>query len=109
MKVNSYVKWGITDEMWKYGVAKPSELLLKYQKYNSEGLVKNIKCRMLVIDGTGEEFSIGQAKKLYDALTCPKDYVLFTEEDTGYLHCQPGALAISYTRIFNWVDKNIHS
>ncbi|SHE67706.1 alpha/beta hydrolase family protein [Pedobacter caeni] len=107
MRTSSYVKWGITDELWKYGVHKPSELIKKYQEYNIEAVAKNIGCRMMVIDGTGEEFSVGEAKRLYDALTCPKDYVLFTEEDTGYLHCQPGALAIAYTRIFNWVDKYI--
>ena len=108
MKASDFIRWGLTDELWKYGASKPSDLLLKYQEDNREDIVKRITCRMLVVDGTGEEFSKGQAKKLYDALTCPKDYLLFTEEDTAYLHCQPGALAICYTRIFNWIDQNIH-
>ncbi|MCW3466100.1 alpha/beta hydrolase family protein [Chitinophaga nivalis] len=108
MQTDPFIKWGITDEMWKNGASKPSELLRNFKAYTSAHLVKNITCRTLVVDGTGEEFSRGQAKKLYDALTCPKDFILFTEEDTGYLHCQTGALAISYTRIFNWIDKHIH-
>ncbi|NSL85847.1 alpha/beta fold hydrolase [Chitinophaga sp. Mgbs1] len=108
MEENAFVRWGITDELWKHGASRPSELLLKLQQYSIESTVKNISCRTLVVDGTGEEFSRGQAKKLYDALICPKDFLLFTEEDTGYLHCQPGALAICYTRIFNWIDKYIH-
>jgi pimeloyl-ACP methyl ester carboxylesterase len=108
MQENAFIRWGIIDEMWKHGASKPSALLLKLQQYSSENIVTNITCRTLVVDGTGEEFSRGQAKKLFDALTCPKDFILFTEEDTAYLHCQPGALSISYTRIFNWIDKYIH-
>ncbi|HVI46485.1 MAG TPA: alpha/beta fold hydrolase [Chitinophaga sp.] len=107
MEENAFVRWGIIDEMWKHGVNKPSVLLLKLQHYTIENSVKNITCHTLVVDGTGEEFSRGQAEKLYNALTCPKDFILFTEEDTGYLHCQPGALSVSYTRIFNWIDTNI--
>ncbi|MBS0028052.1 alpha/beta hydrolase family protein [Chitinophaga sp. 22321] len=107
MEENAFIKWGIIDEMWKHGTGKPSELLLKLQQYSNVDIVSNISCRTLVVDGTGEEFSRGQAQKLYDALVCPKDFILFTEEDTGYLHCQPGALSISYTRIFNWIDKYI--
>lgn len=107
MQQNAFIRWGITDEMWKHGVDSPSSLLIKLQQYTIVNTVGNITCRTLVVDGTGEEFSRGQAKKLYDALTCPKDYILFTEEDTAYLHCQPAALSMSYTKIFNWIDKHI--
>jgi len=107
METNAFFRWGITDSMWKHGARTPSELMLLLQEYTIEDRVHQIKCRMLVIDGTGEEYSAGQAKKLYDALRCPKDFMLFTEEDTGFLHCQPGALSISYTRIFNWLDDHL--
>jgi len=107
METNAFFRWGITDSMWKHGARTPSELMLLLQEYTIEDRVRQIKCRMLVIDGTGEEYSAGQAKKLYDALRCPKDFMLFTEEDTGFLHCQPGALSISYTRIFNWLDDHL--
>lgn len=107
METNAFFRWGITDTMWKHGARTPSEVMQLMQEYTIEDCVRQIKCRMLVIDGTGEEYSAGQAKKLYDALRCPKDFILFTEEDTGFLHCQPGALSISYTRIFNWLDDHL--
>jgi hypothetical protein len=57
--------------------------------------------------GTAEEFSPGQAKKLYDALQCPKDYMLFTEADTGLVHCQAGAPSVASQRMFDWLDEHI--
>jgi hypothetical protein len=60
-----------------------------------------------IMDGTAEEFTPGRAKKLYDALKCPKDYRLFTEEDTGPVHCQVGALNIASQRMFDWLDEHL--
>jgi hypothetical protein len=57
--------------------------------------------------GTAKEFSVGQAKKLYDALDSPKEYVLFTEEDTGLVHCQTVALSGASQRMFDWLDEHI--
>ncbi len=104
MEENAFLRWGMTDVMWKHGAQLPSELLRGLKAYNNEDIAARIKCRTLVMDGTGEEYSAGQAEKLFKALRCPKDYLLFTPEDTAQYHCQPGALAISNTRLFNWVD-----
>jgi hypothetical protein len=62
---------------------------------------------MLIMDGTAEEFSSGQAKKLYDALSSPKEYMLFTEEDAGLVHCQTGALSVASQRMFDWLDEHV--
>jgi hypothetical protein len=78
-----------------------------FRDANNEAIVDSISCRMLVMDGTAEEFSPGQAKKLYDALQCPKDYMLFTEEDTGLVHCQAGAPSVASQRMFDWLDEHI--
>jgi hypothetical protein len=31
----------------------------------------------------------------------------FTEEDTGLVHCQTGALTVATQRMFDWLDENI--
>jgi hypothetical protein len=41
-------------------------------------------------------------KKVYDALTSPEKYILFTEEEGGKERCQTGALSLSNQRIFDW-------
>jgi len=81
--------------------------VLTFQVNYHVGIVDQITCQMLVMDGTAEEFSAGQAKKLYDVLMCPKDYMLFTEEDTGLVHCQTGALAVATQRMFDWLDEHL--
>ena len=100
-------EWWFRDAAWKHGANSPAELFAKLEDYNNEAIVNRISCRMLVMDGTAEEFSPGQAKKLYDALQCPKDYMLFTEEDTGLVHCQAGAPSVASQRMFDWLDEHV--
>ncbi len=99
------LKWGLADSMWRHGAKTPSGLFLDLKRYTNKGYAQRITARTLVIDGEAEEF--GQAKELYDALTCPKEYLLFTEEEAAPLHVQVGALAVSSQRIFDWIDGNI--
>ena len=42
-------------------------------------------------------------QEVFEALTCPKKYILFKEEGAEE-HCQCGALALSNQRIFDWLD-----
>ncbi|QSQ24613.1 alpha/beta fold hydrolase [Pyxidicoccus parkwayensis] len=100
-------RWYMRDAMFKHGASSPSDLLFKLRDFNNEPVVQRIRCRTLVMDGTAEAFTVGQAKQLFDALTCPKDYLLFTEEDTAQLHCQEAAQAVANHRMFDWVDEYI--
>ena len=101
----SSATWWLKDSMWKHGASTPADLINELRKYDNTPVVERITCRTLVMDGAAEEFSAGQAQKLYDALRCPKDYMLFTAEDTGLVHCQTGALAVATQRMFDWLDE----
>ena len=102
------IDWYLKDSMWKHGVTSPSEMMMELAKYDNTPIVDQITCRMLIMDGEAEAFSAGQAQKLYDALNnCPKDYLLFTAEDTGLLHCQNAAAAIAMRGMFDWLDQYI--
>lgn len=46
---------------------------------------------MLVLDYEGEQFYPGQPRRLYDALTAPRDYVKLTAAQGAQLHCSPMA------------------
>jgi alpha-beta hydrolase superfamily lysophospholipase len=100
-------EWWLKDSMYKHGARTPSEMLAKLKEFDNTGIVDRITCKVLVMDGEAEEFSAGQARKLYDALRCPKDYLLFTAEDTGLVHCQVGATAVAGQRLFDWLDENL--
>ena len=99
-------RWWVRATMWKHGASGPADLMRKLSAYRNEPVVERIRCRVLVIDGEGEEFTPGQARALHDALRCPKDFLLFTGADTGLLHCQTGATAVATRRIFDWLDQH---
>lgn len=101
------IRWYMRDTMAKHGVSRPSALMLDMRRYSNVDVVRDIRARTLVMDGTGESTSVGQARKLYDALRAPKTFMLFDEDDTGLLHCQEGAAAVSNHRLFDWIDEYI--
>jgi len=47
----------------------------------------------------------GESKKLYDDLTSPKTFMMFTEEENAEEHCQIGASATSNARILGWLHE----
>ncbi|NQZ95802.1 MAG: alpha/beta hydrolase [Myxococcales bacterium] len=107
VKGDALLSWGIRDLMWKYGGSSPSVAMGNVRKYNNEETVDQISCDMLIMDGTAEEYSVGQAKRLYDAVGSPKEYLLFTAEDTGLVHCQAGATAVAAQRLFDALDPRV--
>lgn len=102
---NPFLRWGMRDTMWRHGFATPAKLLAGMKKYTNRGVASQIRAKTLVIDGEAEEF--GQAKELYDALRCPKDYLLFTARKTAQLRVQTGATAVRSERILAWLEKNL--
>ncbi|MCX7786485.1 MAG: hypothetical protein N2442_02165 [Spirochaetes bacterium] len=53
------------------------------------------------------EREFGQSKAFFEALTCKKDYLLFTEQEAAPLHVQTGSLSLASQRIFDWIDDNL--
>lgn len=104
-KSDTGLRWAMEQGMWTFAAASPSEWMLKFANYTMEGRADKITCPTLVCDADADQNFPGQAKKLYDALTCPKEFMLFTVEDAAEEHCQVGAHAISHQRIFDWLDK----
>ncbi|MGA2976440.1 MAG: alpha/beta fold hydrolase [Spirochaetia bacterium] len=102
---NPFMRWGMRDMMWKHGCGTPAQLMVELKRYTNRDIVEKITARTLVIDGEAEEF--GQARELYEALRCPKDYLLFTALETAQLHVQTGATAVSCQRVFSWLEDNL--
>jgi alpha-beta hydrolase superfamily lysophospholipase len=98
------VRWGIQNGMFTFKAATPSEYLLKASQFELTGVAEQITCPTLVVDSEAEHSFPGEAKRLYDALTCPKEFMLFTAEEGAEEHCQMGAAMISQERIFGWLE-----
>lgn len=97
----------VKDYAWKHGVENSvKEVIQVLQAYDNTSIVDKITCETLVMDGTGEMVP-GQAKKFFDALQCPKDYLLFDETTTAQLHCQMGSYATATEYLFDWLDEKL--
>jgi len=107
MEKNVSMRWSMNNGMYTFGKKTPAEFVLAYFDYTMEGVAQLIQCPVLIVDSENDEFFTGQAKQLYDALQCPKTFLLFTEKDGATNHCQIGAIGISNMKIFDWLDETI--
>jgi hypothetical protein len=56
-----------------------------------------------------DEVSPGQGKALFDHLTCPKEFRLFTKAEGAEGHCEGMAPIVFWDAAFNWLDSQLTS
>jgi hypothetical protein len=100
-------RWGQENGQYTFGASSPAEWLTKLLDYDLTAVAAQIRCPMLVVDVEKEHSFPGEAKKLYDALTCPKTWLYFTDDEGAGDHCQTGSPALSQQRIFDWLDETV--
>lgn len=100
-------EWFMRDSMWKHGVTTPYELFTAFDACDLTEVAGQIECETLVMDGSEEHFNAGQARQLYDVLTCPKDFLFFGPESTAQLHCQTGGTATAAEFTFDWLADRL--
>ena len=98
------IRFNMKHGTWTAGVNTPFELIQRSKNYTIKNIAQNIKCPTLVLDAEKDDSFPGQPKKVFEALTCPKKYILFTAGEGAEEHCQCGAPALSNQRIFDWLD-----
>jgi pimeloyl-ACP methyl ester carboxylesterase len=96
----------IAARMRAFGAKTLKEFLLMQRDYTLKGLAEKIECPTLVCDNVADTIAGGQAKRLYDALKCPKDYVVFTAEEGADGHCEGGAQVFFHRVAYDWLDPH---
>jgi len=89
--------------MWVHGAATPWEYLKMFQAYSLADVAGNIRCPTFV-DEAENDRRRGGGKDLYNALRCPKEYVLFAASEGAGEHCEAGAREVFFQRMFDWLD-----
>jgi pimeloyl-ACP methyl ester carboxylesterase len=89
--------------MWVHGATTPWEYFKMFQAYSLADVAKNIQCPTFV-DEAENDRRRGGGKNLYDALQCPKEYVLFAASEGAGEHCEAGAREVFFQRMFDWLD-----
>jgi len=88
-----------------YGLTSPYDVYKAAEQYSLAEVAARIRCPTLLCDPEGEQFWPGQARVLFDALTCPKDLCTFTAAEGAALHVEPLATGLRSQRIFDWLDE----
>lgn len=105
METDSNTKFNIKHGMWTFGIDSSYELVKRSSEFTLKEIANKIICPTLVLDAEKDDSFPGQPQKVYNALTCPKKYILFTVEEGAEEHCQCGAPSLSNQRIFDWLDE----
>ncbi len=107
MDASTDSRWGIENGIFTFGASSPADYFLKALDYTLEGIAEKITCPVLVIDSEGDLWYPGQARQLFDALTCDKTFQLFTAEEGAGDHCQVGSPMLSAQRMFDWLEETL--
>jgi hypothetical protein len=99
--------WGIENGMFTFRSSSPAGYFVKALDYTLEGIAEKITCPTLVIDSEGDLWYPGQARQLFDALTCDKTFLSFTVEEGAGDHCQVGSPLLSAQRMLDWLEETL--
>jgi pimeloyl-ACP methyl ester carboxylesterase len=89
--------------MWVHGAMTPWEYFRMFQAYSLAGVAQNIRCPTFVAEAEDDRRR-GGGTELYNALHCPKEYVLFTKSEGAGEHCEAGGRQIFFQKMFGWLD-----
>ncbi|MDJ0719650.1 MAG: alpha/beta fold hydrolase [Prochloraceae cyanobacterium] len=101
------IRWAIENGLFTFQVGSIWDLIAATESWSLEGVANQIACPTLVCEAEGDHFFAGQAKMLYEALTCLKTFMRFTASDGAEAHCQFGALLLFNHRVFEWLDATL--
>ena len=105
MEASTDTRWGIENGVFTFRASSPADYYLKALDYTLAGIAEKITCPTLVIDSEGDLWYQGQARQLFDALTCEKTFLNFTAEEGAEDHCQVGSPLLSAQRMFDWLEE----
>jgi hypothetical protein len=91
-----------------YGTSSTYDALVAARRMHlDDDTIRQIRCPTLITDPDHEQFWPGQSQPLYEALTCPKQLVKFTEAEGADWHCEPAAQALRDERVFDWLEETL--
>lgn len=90
--------------MSAHGLHSVYEYLKCLSEYTFENQVHHIKCPTLVCDNPSDLLA-STSKCFYEALSCKKNYVVFSDKTGAGSHCEIDANAQFERIMFDWLDE----
>jgi hypothetical protein len=97
----------LAPRMTTNGVADPQAYFLDMRRYTNAAQAPSIRCPSYVTDNETDVVSLGQGRRLYDALTCAKTFRRFTRAEGAEGHCEGMAPIVFWTAAFDWLDATV--
>jgi hypothetical protein len=94
----------LAPRMVTHGITSVHEYFRDLRRYTNQDTAAAITCPAFVTDNETDTVSTGQGKALFDRLTCPKTFRLFTRAEGAEGHCEGMAPAVFWTAAFDWLD-----
>jgi len=94
----------LAPRMVTHGVTSVREYMRDLRRFTNEETAAAITCPSFVTDNETDLISTGQGKVLFDHLTCPKTFRLFTRAEGAEGHCEGMAPGVFWTAAFDWLD-----
>jgi hypothetical protein len=89
--------------MATFGANSMREFLRMLSGYTVRDRAGRISCPTLVTGNEADPIA-AQARQLYDALECPKEFVFFTEGEGAGGHCEGLGQSLFSQRSYDWLD-----
>ncbi len=105
---NRTMRWKIVQRgFWTNGAPGLAAFLAEMAKWKLEpDEIAAIRCPTLVTAAQSDMAS-SNAKDLYDALTCPKTFVEFKDDDGAGAHCEGLNRSMANRVIIDWLDETL--
>jgi pimeloyl-ACP methyl ester carboxylesterase len=96
--------WALRRGLLVHDASTPFDYLEMTRAYSLEGLAGKIACPSLICTAENDDIA-AYAKVLFDALTCEKKFLTFTNAEGAGEHCEDGNRSLFHQRAFDWLDE----
>ncbi|MBY8878939.1 alpha/beta hydrolase family protein [Actinacidiphila acidipaludis] len=101
------LRWRLVQRgLWVHGLDSLGAYVVDLARYRISDVVGGITCPTLVAAGAGDPLA-ARADTLYEALTCPKTFVRFTEGEGADGHCEAWNRSRYSQRVYDWLDETL--
>jgi len=97
----------LAPRMVTHGASSVRAYLADMLRYTNAPTIAQVTCPSYVTDNESDTISTGQGKQLYEHLTCPKRFRLFTQAEGAGGHCEGMAPIVFWTAAFDWLDDTM--
>jgi alpha-beta hydrolase superfamily lysophospholipase len=105
---NRELHWKVVQRgFWTNGAPDLTAWLVEMATWKlDDDLVAEIRCPTLVTAAESDPAS-SDARALYAALTCPKDFIPFYDADGAGMHCEMLNRSMANRTILDWLDDTL--